>query len=352
MKKLTFLFLGLISLNFACSDKPANETSAIEKDNRMSVHPMAINAQTVQGTTTTFGILESAEAVQINVEFSAIVKKVLVDEGQRVIKNQSLAILSTDKLELQKEQTLQNISQAQSKLASAYANFQRMQQLAEQQTISKQQLEDGELNVASAKALVKQLEAQLKLIQRDINNSVVKSPVDGIVSQRMVEVGMALSPMQAILTLEADGVLRVATYISESELPFMQTGNSATITTAVGNFSSTIYSISATADASTGNFEIKLVLENSQGLLRPGMTAKVELQTTPIEDQLIIPEDALSYYKGRHVVYVVSEGIAERRQVNISLGFEDTLLVSSGLQNGEVIATRFVNLLSDGSLVK
>ncbi len=345
----SFIFVAILG---GCSKQENVATESDQPEKRIAVHAKTVQAQTIVGKTKTFGLLESAEEVQINVEFAATVKKILVHEGERVSQRQDLAILSTDKLALQKEQTKQNILQASSQLDSASSNYQRMKQLAEQQTISAQQLEDGALKVNSAKAAVKQLEAQLKLIERDINNSIVRSPVAGLISERKVEAGTALSPMQPILTMEADGILRVSTYISESELPYMRTGNIAEIETTVGDFISTIYSISAKADPSTGNFEVKLVLENQQGLLRPGMTAKVKLTTIPIEDQIIIPEDALSFYKGRHVVYVVNDGKAERRKVTITLGFEDSLLVKQGLENGEIIATRNIELLADGSLVE
>ncbi len=347
-----FISILLATLVEGCSKSEEASTTNLETEKRIAVYAKTLKSETIIGKTKTFGIFESAEEVQINVEFAATIQKILVHEGERVSQGQDLAILSTDKLVLQKEQTKQNIIQANSQLESVASNYQRLQQLAEQQTISKQQLEDAALKVNSAKAVVKQLEAQLKLIDRDINNSVVRSPIAGLISERKVEAGTALSSMQPILTIEADGMLRVSTYISESELPYMRTGNHADIITAVGDFTSTIYSISAKADPSTGNFEVKLVLDNQQGLLRPGMTAKVRLTTIPIEDQIIIPEDALSFYKGRHVVYVIKEGKAERRFVNISLGFEDSLLVKQGLDNGEAIATRHVDLLTDGSLVE
>lgn len=345
------LFLSASLLLSACGGEPQKIQSDDEPKRRIGVEVMTIEPQTIVGHIKSLGVMESAEAVNINVEFAASVKQVHVREGQRVEAGDKLLSFDTSKLKLKREQTLQNIAQAESQRENEAANLRRLTVLAEQQSVSRQQLDSAVFAFQGLEAKVKQLQAQLSLIDKDLKNSQVISPLSGVVGERLVEVGESTSAMQPLFSLEADNSMKFVCYVSEAVLPLIQEGLPATVTTVNGVFESTIYSISAKADANTGNFEVKVLLDNALGQFRPGMTADVELTTLAVQNQIILPEQVLTAHNGEHVVYRIEDGKAIRQPVSVRLGFEDRLFITKGLSLGQVIAITHVTLLTDGTEV-
>ena len=350
MNKHIFPILLTLLLTTGCSQEQSDVVS-VEKS-RISVQPLLIEPHSVVGHIESLGVLESAEAITVNVEFSAPVKKVFVHEGQRIKKGQPMLSFDTGKLALQREQVHQDMTQEITQLGSDGANLERLKILAEKQSVSRQRLDDATFSYQGAQARVSQLQAKLKLIDKDIANSQVKSPIDAVVGERFVEAGIITSPMQPLFSLEADNSMKFVCYVSESLLPYLEEGSPARVVTVNGVFESAIYSISAKSDPHTGNFEVKILLENELGQLRPGMTGDVKLTTLASEKQIVIPEKALGAYNGQHVVYRIEEGKAIRQRVKVQLGFDDKLFVSKGLEYGQSIATEHVDLLTDGTEVE
>lgn len=347
---LTLLFSASLLVT-ACGGDPRQTQPTDEPRRRIEVEVMTIEPQTVVGHIKSLGVMESAEAITINVEFSAPVKRVYVREGQRVDAGDKLLSFDTSKLKLQREQTLQNIAQAESQRENEAANLRRLTVLAEQQSVSQQQLDNAVFASQGLEAKVKQLQAKLSLIDKDLKNSQVLSPLSGVIGERLVEVGESTSAMQPLFSLEADNSMKFVCYVSESVLSLIEEGLPATVSTVNGAFESSIYSIAAKADANTGNFEVKVLLDNSLGQFRPGMTGDVELTTLAVKDQIILPEQVLTAYSGEHVVYRIEGGKAIRQPVSVRLGFEDRLMITKGLALGQVIATTHVTLLTDGTEV-
>lgn len=352
-KPLVFPFLlTLLFLLNACGGEPQPVRSTDEPPRRIQVEVMTIEPQTIVGHIKSLGVMESAEAVTINVEFSAPVKRVYVREGQRVQAGDKLLSFDTAKLKLRREQTLQNIAQAKSQRENEASNLRRLTILAEQQSVSQRQLDNAVFSFQGLDAKVKQLQAQLSLIDKDLKNSQVLSPLSGVIGERLVEVGESTSVMQPLFNIEADNSMKFVCYISESVLSLIEEGLPATVSTVNGVFESTIYSIAAKADANTGNFEVKVLLDNSLGQFRPGMTADVELTTKAVNNQIVLPEQVLATYNGEHVVYRIADGVAIRQPVSVRLGFEDQLFITKGLALGQVIASTHVSLLTDGTEVE
>lgn len=347
---LTLLFT-LPFLLSGCGGDAQQMPSADDSRRRIEIEVMKIEPQTVTGHIKSLGVMESAEAINVNVEFSAPVKRVYVREGQRVKAGDRLLSFDTSKLKLQREQTLQNMAQAESQRENEASNLRRLTVLAEQQSVSQQQLDNAVFSFQGLEARVKQLQAQLSLIDKDLKNSQVLSPLAGVVGERLVEVGESISAMQPLFSLEADNSMKFVCYVSESVLSLIEEGLPATVSTVNGVFESTIYSIAAKADANTGNFEVKVLLDNSLGQFRPGMTADVELTTLAVKDQIILPEQVLTAHNGEHVVYRIEDGRAIRQPVSVRLGFEDQLFITKGLALGQVIASTHVTLLTDGTEV-
>ena len=348
MKILLLVFAVILLV--ACDSDP--KLNHFEASPVIKVQTQVMQATTLQGEIKVFGVVESAKKIDLNVEFSAPVEKVLVDEGQTVRRQQPLLILDTDKLSLMLQQTQQVLAQARAHKENAALRFKRVETLKNRDSVSQQQYDEAGFALDEATARIRELMAQLHIIERDLENRVVRSPVDAIVDRRHIEVGQSITAYEPLITLQAIESYKVSVFVGEHRLPYLQVGNHGRIDTVAGTFESTIYSISADSDAQTGNYEIKLLLNGESNRLRPGMTAEVRLMSSVIPGQLVVPESALFAWQGQHVVYTVENGRAQRHPVEVAIGFDDRLIIDSGLNVGDEVVIAGANQLTQDSLVE
>ena len=224
--------------------------------------------------------------------------------------------------------------------------------LLQRKTISQQKADRARFDNEAALARVQELESQLQLIQRDLENSKVLSPINGLVSVRHVEAGQTTTPYQPLFSLEAVQSVKASVYVGEKVVTRLQVGNQARVETVAGTFDSAVYSIGAKADPETGNYEVRVLLSNADNSLKPGMSADVHLSPLPRSGCLVIPESALASYRGNYVVYRVEQGIARRTPVELTMESTDQLQVTRGLVAGEAIITKGAQLVRDGSPVE
>ena len=348
MKILLLVFIAILLT--ACN--PDLQVNHFQASPVIKVQTQVMQATTLQGEMQVFGVVESAKKIDLNVEFSAPVEKVLVDEGQTVRRQQPLLILDTDKLSLTLKQTQQVLAQARTQKENAALRFGRVKQLKNRDTISQQQYDEAGFALDEATARIRELTAQLQIIERDLENRVVRSPVDAIVDRRHIEAGQSITAYQPLITLQAIESYKVSVFVGEHHLPYLQVGNHGRIETVAGTFESKIYSISADSDEQTGNYEIKLLLNGESNRLRPGMTAEVRLMSSVIPGQLVVPESALFAWQGQHVVYTVENGRAQRHPVEVAIGFDDRLIIDSGLNVDDEVVIAGANQLTQDSLVE
>lgn len=347
---ITGLLLLLMTLLSACSEEVGIQE--IHGDPVIRVQTMSVTPESIEGKIHCFGVLEAANEVSLNVDFSAPVAEILVHEGQRVDKGQTLLRFDSEKLKLNYQQTDFALAQTESTLENYRLNQNRVQALLKSKTVSQQDADRARSNFETARARVEEMKSTLQLIERDILHSEVLSPMDAVVSVRKVEAGQNAAAFQPLLLLEAVKSIKVSVYVGESVVSLLQVGDAARVNTVAGTIRSTIFSIGAKSDPQTGNFEIKLLLDNSDNTLKPGMTADVQLTTHSLPDQLIIPQASLVSDQGRYVVYQDMGGVAKRTEVEVTVDFNDQLVVTSGLTGGETIIISGADKVSDGAPVE
>lgn len=343
-----FCLLAVVIFS-SCSEE--NTIREIHGESKIRVGTIKLTPVSIIGKIHCFGVLESDNDVSLNVDFSAPVAEILVDEGQRVSKGQPLLRFATEKLKLNYMQTKSALSQVKSSMENHGVTLNRIETLLKSKTVSQQTADNARFKFDAARAKVEEMESALQLIKRDLENSEVVSPLDAVVSARNIEVGQNATPFQPLVSLEAVKSIKVTVYVGENSVSLLHIGDVAQVKTVAGTIDSEIYSIGAKSDPLTGNFEVKLLLDNSDGLLKPGMTADILLSTGPLENRLVIPENALVGHSGRYVVYQVEAGVAVRTDVAVTMDFDDQLVVTGGLKGGEIIIVSGAENVSDGTEV-
>ncbi|TGQ55508.1 efflux RND transporter periplasmic adaptor subunit [Mesorhizobium sp. M1C.F.Ca.ET.193.01.1.1] len=278
--------------------------------------PATIADLTVQVSAT--GTLQPLTQVDISSELSGIVRSVAVNENQQVKKGDVLATLDTAKLEVQIERATASAKAAAASVEDAKVTLQENENavvrasaltrrgMATDQSLeaatatrdrSKAALESAEANLAIA-------EADLKAQQTDLAKSTIYAPIDGIVLTRSVDPGQTVaSSLQApvLFVLAADlRNMELQAAVDEADIGQVKPGQHARFTVDAfpdRPFDAEIRDISYASVTTDGvvTYNARLEVDNSELLLRPGMTATVAVVTKQAQGVLTVPATAFRY---------------------------------------------------------
>ena len=270
---------------------------------------------------TATGNLTPTNQVTIGSELSGTVSEVLVDINDTVKKDQPIAQLDTAKLTQQTERSRAILLSAEARVTLAMATltentaslarFEDLLQLSEGKTPSKAQMDTAQATVdrskaelESAKAAVNEAQASLRAIERDLSKSIIRSPVDGIVLSRTVEVGqtVAASFTAPVLFVIAEDLRKMdlVVTVAEADIGRVAAGQTATFTVdawPTRSYNATVQRV-AYGSVITNNvvtYNVELGVDNADLSLRPGMTATADIAVARAAQVLHVPNAALRF---------------------------------------------------------
>lgn len=264
------------------------------------------------------GRLEARVTVEVGAELSGRITEVLVDYNATVTKGQILARLDPAALSAQVEQSTASrhaaataLKEARLDVADAERRLAREEQLAAAGADSQENLENARSAVKMARAHVEAAAAQVelqrasaRLAKTNLDHTVIRSPIDGVVISRDIDVGQTVAAtLQApvLFTLAEDlRKMRLIAAIDEADIGQVEPGQRATFT--VDAFPGATFQAAVTevrrAPKLTQNvvtYETVLDVDNPDGRLKPGMTASVKIDTAAVADALHAPNAALRF---------------------------------------------------------
>lgn len=269
-------------------------------------------------TVTATGTLQPTDEVEISSELSGMIRNVFVDNNDPVTQGQVLAELDTDKLRVQvtrAQATLTaakaRIKEAEAALAESRRTFQRNSELARKNVVSERELdiarsayERAAASLDSAKADAVVTEADLELRETDLKKACICSPINGMVLRRDVDPGQTVAAtLQApvLFTLAGDlSAMELRVDVDEADISLVEEGQAASFTVDAyqeRTFPARVTKVRFAPDTTEGvvTYETYLAVDNSEMLLRPGMTAMAEITVKTITDALLVPNEALRF---------------------------------------------------------
>jgi multidrug efflux pump subunit AcrA (membrane-fusion protein) len=209
--------------------------------------------------------------------------------------------------------------------------------------------------VNTARANVANAESQLSLARRSLSYANVYSPIDGFVSERTADLGEYVSPTTKVATVVRINPLRVRIDIPEQAIPEVRVGQSVSVTTSAWpdkNFSGRIARISPNVTPTSRTLTVEAEIENGSGVLKPGQFATVRILQARAEPALLVPARAVRTESGVSRVFVIKDGHARERVVQLGQADGDLVEIKGGVAADEPVATSNVELLSDGMAVR
>jgi multidrug efflux pump subunit AcrA (membrane-fusion protein) len=209
--------------------------------------------------------------------------------------------------------------------------------------------------VATARANVENAQSQLGLARRNLSYALVFSPIDGYVAERTADLGEYVSPSSKVATIVRINPLRIRIDIPEQAIPEVRVGQSVSVTTSAWpdkNFSGRIARISPNVSPTSRTLTVEAEVENGSGVLKPGQFASVRILQQRAEPAVLVPARAVRTESGVSRVFVIKDGHAQQRLVQLGQVESDLVEVKGGVAADEQVATSNIDQLSDGIAVK
>ena len=209
--------------------------------------------------------------------------------------------------------------------------------------------------VMTARANVANAESQINLARRSLSYANVYSPIDGFVADRPADLGEYVSTTTKVATIVRINPLRVRIDIPEQAIPTVNVGQSVSVTTSAWpdrNFSGRIARISPNVTPTSRTLTVEAEIENGSGVLKPGQFATVRILQSRAEPATLVPARAVRTESGVSRVFVIKDGVAQERLVQLGQSEGDLVEIKSGVAGGENVATSNIEQLSDGMAVK
>ncbi len=286
--------------------------------------------------TTALGTAKAAESIEVTSRISSTVSAIHFREGQDVAAGTLL-------VQLDNREIGAALALAEASLRQSRSQYERSLPLAKTGVLSTSQIEELE-------AKMKMDQAQAQSARARMADTSIRAPFAGTVGLRRVSIGDLVGPDTVITTLDDTREIRLEFSVPEIFLGEISTGMAIRARSSVypeRDFTGRVSSIDSRVDPATRAVTVVADIPNGDRRLKPGMFLTVALERSR-KGVLMVPEEALSPRQGKQYVYLVQEGRALERQVEIGARSPGLVEIREGLANGDMIVTEGIQRLRDG----
>ena len=286
------------------------------------------------------GTAKANESIEIKPRISSVVTRVAFEEGQLVRQGDLL-------IELENSEILAGLAVAEASLSESRSIYNRSKSLIDTQAISASNLE-------TLQAAMQVNEAQVEAAKSRLAHTAIRAPFTGRVGLRRVSPGGYVDTSTVITTLDDIETIKLDFSIPEMFLTVVAEGMSIAALSLVypdRTFAGKVASIDTRLDPVSRSVQIRALIPNPDGALKPGMFLTVALHRDR-GDVLVAPEEAIVPERGDQYVFRVQGGIVEKRAVTLGRRIPGGVEITAGLESGDMIITEGTHKVHNGSQVE
>ena len=317
------------------------------------------------------GRIKARRFVEVRARVEGYLEEMMFEEGKKVYKDQPLFMINQAQYKARADKADALLKKHTAQEAKASRDVERLRPLYEQHAASQLDLDNAIAAYESAHAEVVMSRADLAQANLELSYTLVRSPIEGYISERYVDIGTLVGPGAKSLlativesdTLQVDFSLTALDYLRSQrrnvKLGEKDSTRSWQPTVTITLADNSVYpsqGIVAFAEPlvgpKAGTVSVRAELPNPEKALLPGQFTKVKLLLDVHENAIVVPTKALVIEKGGAYVYVVRrDSTAEKRFIETGPEAGNRIVVERGLGLGETIITEGHNKLSSGVLV-
>jgi len=335
--------IGLIAWVLTSNKKENEAKTAVvsQSGGAVVVKTIAAKKESLNLDFTANGNFTPRQDLSLLAETNGRVTQILVEEGSRVSKGQTLVKVDPEYASL-------DLQSAESSYQKLKTDMERYQSSYETGGVTKAQLDEITHNLRLA-------ETQVRQARRRVQDAFITSPISGIVNKRHVEMGAFVSPGTPLFDIVDVSKLKLEVSANESQVVNIRKGDKVTITSSVfpgQEFTGTVSFIAAKSD-NTLNYPIEIEVNNpGDNSLRAGMYATAKFQFPTQEPQIIIPRSSFVGGVNSNQVFVLAQdSTAKIQEVVPGRILGEQVEIRSGLEEGQTVITSGQINLVDGTKV-
>ncbi|OCK49909.1 efflux transporter periplasmic adaptor subunit [Chryseobacterium sp. CBo1] len=373
----------LILFSVAAFSLTACKKEAPKQDGPKPFPVVSVENKNIVGYDTFPATIEGRVNNDVRAKIQGYITQVLVDEGQYVTKGQPLFRLETNILTENAAASKAGITAAESNIAAAQAavnaanvEVNKLKPLVQKNIISNVQLQTAQANLAQAQAGLQQARAaksqavaNYKGVEANIDYSVIRAPISGVIGKLPLKVGSLVGPTdQTALTTISD-TSEIFAYFSMNEkayFDFLEKSVGASLPEKIKNLpmvelqlaNGSIYpekgrieAITGSLDPTTGTIQFRVVFTNAQKLLSNGNSGNIRFPKH-FDNVLVVPESATYEQQGIVYVYKVDKDTARNVVVDVIDRIDNYALIKSGLKTGETVIAAGTGSIKPGTAVQ
>ncbi|MEA5403574.1 efflux RND transporter periplasmic adaptor subunit [Arcicella sp. DC2W] len=358
-KSTQLSIIAALFLLSSCGDKKAGQMPALP--------PVPVTIEAVQVTDASYhdeypATVTALDVVELRPQVSGFITGVHFSDGSRVRKGQLLYSIDTQLYEANYDQAVANLSVQEANLAKAQKDANRFQELAKNDAVAKQLVDNADAALEVAKKQVEASKANIKGVQTNVRYTKVYAPFDGTIGISLVKKGAAVTAGQTILnTVSTDNQLAVDFNVDQKDIYYFsnliqkgKANNDSTFTLAFGGdiypHTGKILLMDRAVDPQTGTIKTRLAFPNPKNLLRSGMTGTVRVLSTSSK-AVVIPYKAISEQLGEFFVYVPGDSSkVTQKRVQLGTALGTNIIVKDGLKEGDKIIVEGIQNLREGAV--
>ncbi|MGQ0714657.1 MAG: efflux RND transporter periplasmic adaptor subunit [Gemmatimonadaceae bacterium] len=307
-----------------------------------SMPPMPVDVDTarhraVVDAVRATGRIEAVQAVELRPDEQGRVMALRFREGQYVSRGQPLIKIDDAMLRAQAERATADRDLSRQQL-------ERVRRLREQNATSPADLERAEAAARSA-------EAALAVLELQIERTTVRAPFAGVVGQRFVSAGDYVTTATRLLTLQTIDPQRAVIEVPERHAVRLKPGQTVEFSVAAEpgrTFRARVDFIDPVVQRDNRMIVVKAVARNPDRVLKPGMFIEASLATATRSNAVVVPEDAVQPLRTANVVWVVADGKASRRVVQLGARSQGFVEVLGGVEAGELVVVGGLERMAEG----
>ncbi|WP_312992131.1 efflux RND transporter periplasmic adaptor subunit [Chryseobacterium flavum] len=373
----------LVILSIAAFSLTACKKEAPKQDGAKPYPVVSVESKNIVGYQTFPATIQGRVNNDVRAKIQGYITELLVDEGQYVTKGQPLFRLETNILNENAAASKAGIGAAESSVAAAQASVNaaqvevnKLKPLVQKNIISNVQLQTAQANLAQAQAQLqqaiaakRQAVANYKGVEANIEYSIIRAPISGVVGKLPLKVGSLVGPSdQTPLTTISD-TSQVFAYFAMNEkeyFDFLEKVPGSSMPEKIKNLpmvelqlangslypeKGRIEAITGQIDPTTGTIQFRVGFTNAQKLLSNGNSGTIRFPQR-YDNVLVVPESATYEQQGIVYVYKVEKDTAKNVVIDVIDRIDNMALVKSGVNKGETVIAAGIGGLKPGTAVK
>lgn len=300
------------------------------------------------------GTLNPFEEVTVSAEIEGVMRSVKVEEGSQISKGMLLAAINDSDYALEVKRAEAALRQAEATLENIKLEFKRKDALYKEELVTKQQYDDVTTRLSLAEAEVERAKASLSLARLKLSKTKIASPIACVIKEKRVSAGDFVKNGTPLFVIIQPNPLKLRFTVPEKDVGRIRINQEVMLKVdgfAETEFKGKVNIVFPNVEEKTRTLQIEALVPNNNGLLKPGLFAKVTLYTAGEHDTIVVPVTALLYEAEKVRVFIIEGDHAKERVVKLGSKYGEFMEIVEGVKTGEKVVFMGQQNLSDGAKV-